>query len=136
MKHTQEPWKFEKTEGSVNDGWEAQLIPATGPDSDWHSFVVAFGFGDPDYREIAEANARRIVACVNALAGIENPDEYIASIRAETIKEAADRAVAWLADSTSGIDPALAATNSGKWLLKLRENQSAALRAAIMGEPK
>lgn len=62
--------------------------------------------------------------------------DVIESCRAETLKEAADRAVAWLADSTSGIDPALAATNSGKWLLKLREKQIATLRAAIMEEPK
>lgn len=99
-KHTKEPWALESITGSFDDGWEANLIPLTGPDSDWHCFVTAFGFGDPDYREIAEANARRIVACVNALAGIENPAEYIASIRAATLKEAADRVLAEKVEDT------------------------------------
>ena len=41
------------------------------------------------------ANARRIVACVNACAGMADPEAEIARIRAEALKEAADRAVTW-----------------------------------------
>jgi len=62
--------------------------------------------------------------------------DFLHDFRAATLKEAADRAVAWLADSTSGIDPALAATNSGKWLVRLRARQTESLRAAIEGETK
>lgn len=53
--------------------------------------------------------------------------------RARLLDEAAERGVAWLIEQTSHIDPALAATNSGKWLIKLREKQTAELRAAIKG---
>ena len=107
-KHIQEPWKIDTIRGSNDDGWEVYLIPETGPESDWH-------------RKIAKANAARIVACVNALAGIENPAEYIAAFRAATLKEAADRAEAWY--RSGQIIPAH--TNS----LAIRE-----LRAAIEGD--
>lgn len=53
-----------------------------------------------------------------------------AAIRAEC----AERAVQWLAEQTGNIDPAIAATNSGKWLIKLREKQAVQLCAAVRGE--
>lgn len=125
MNHTQEPWEFDAIEGSDSEGWAAGLMPTTGPNSYWHDFVVAYGFGEPGYKEIAEANARRIVACVNALAGVENPDEYIASIRAATLKEAADRAERWQTHLCK----------RDEWPCeKCRE--CADLRAAIEGETK
>lgn len=34
--------------------------------------------------QISEANARRIVACVNACAGIDDPANFIATVRAES----------------------------------------------------
>lgn len=54
--------------------------------------------------------------------------------RARLLNEAAERAVAWLTEQTGCIDPAIAATNSGKWLLRLREKQMAQLRAAVRGK--
>lgn len=57
----------------------------------------------------------------------------IAAHDARLLNEAAERGATWLLDQTSNIDPAIAATNSGKWLIKLREKQTAGLRAAIKG---
>lgn len=57
--------------------------------------------------------------------------QLIAVHDARLLDEAAERGVQWLIEQTSHIDPALAATNSGKWLVKLREKQTASLRAAI-----
>lgn len=54
--------------------------------------------------------------------------------RARLLDEAAERAVQWLAEQTGNIDPAIAATNSGKWLIKLREKQAVQLCAAVRGE--
>lgn len=59
--------------------------------------------------------------------------QIIAAYRARILDEAAERGATWLIEQTSHIDPALAATNSGKWLIKLREKQTAGLRAAIKG---
>jgi plasmid stabilization system protein ParE len=36
-----------------------------------------------DLRKRAEKDAKRIIACVNAMAGIENPEQYIKSLQAE-----------------------------------------------------
>lgn len=66
MKHTIEPWQF------GHFGTEAFWI---GPNETRVS--VAFVPHDCDSaRDESRENARRIVACVNACAGISNPDDY------------------------------------------------------------
>lgn len=58
MTHTKEPWRF------ISDGNDEYSIM---PGGDWYIATTHDGvFGEPT----AEANARRIVACVNACAGI------------------------------------------------------------------
>lgn len=61
-KHTAEPWHTGCGAHAMVDG-ESRLIAATVP-----RLTV-----DPRCESVAEANAARIVACVNALAGIEDP---------------------------------------------------------------
>ena len=95
--HTGEPWAFEKIEGDEKTGWEASLIPCSGVDADWHCFVTAWGLQyNDDYpqrngREISKANALRIVACVNACAGMADPAAEIGKLKGQR-----DRAVAAL----------------------------------------
>lgn len=69
QQHTPEPWevKFNSYEDS-----EGIIQHNTGPN--WSLWIV---------EKMAEsesdiANARRIVSCVNALAGIENPEKFVA----------------------------------------------------------
>lgn len=83
--------------------------------------IDLIGCGDPDCK-VCEYNRERALHIIAA---------HDAAIRAEC----AERAVKWITEQTGGIDPAIVATNSGKWLLKLREKKTASLRAAIMGEP-
>jgi hypothetical protein len=59
MEHTKEPWRY----GEDNDGW-----------------YVACGSEQLGYA-LSEANARRIVACVNACAGIDDPEAWINNAR-------------------------------------------------------
>ncbi len=97
--HTREPWAFEKIEGDEKTGWEASLIPCSGVDADWHCFVTAWGLQYNDNypqrngREVSKANALRIVACVNACAGMTDPAAEI-----EKLKGQRDRAVEALKD--------------------------------------
>lgn len=83
-KHTPEPWHIEKTVHAKDaDGGYETWISAEWGINEWHG--LAFTFGDEDSEDQAIANARRIVACVNACAGIEQKiledPEY--SIKAE-----------------------------------------------------
>lgn len=64
MKHTQEPWEI------GFNGAGAPVITVEYRDI----CTIEESFGD------AEANASRIVACVNACAGIENPGETIPAL--------------------------------------------------------
>lgn len=70
MRHSKEPWILKEGRDSVN------IV-----DIDRHA-VIAFPFisGDPDLAELEKLdllNAKRIIACVNALAGIENPEAFV-----------------------------------------------------------
>lgn len=93
-KHTPEPWIYEGLSGDIDEGWEASLIiPGDKGNADWHSFIVAYGLqGEEGAGELAEANARRIVACVNACAGMADPEAEIAKLKAEMeeLREAAE----------------------------------------------
>ena len=67
MDHTKEPWKIGN--GRKTDlymGWDTIL----GKNEDGEKFVLCRVNGN--YEDIGRANARRIVACVNACAGIPN----------------------------------------------------------------
>lgn len=66
-RHTSEPWETSKT--AMRDGSRVVYGMAGYADK-----PVACVYGAPDIAEPeAEANAARIVACVNACAGIEDP---------------------------------------------------------------
>lgn len=59
--HTPEPWSVHQNVGRKGElGVIADKAPC----------VIAHGFSEKHWPEVAEANARRIVACVNACAGI------------------------------------------------------------------
>jgi len=72
MEHTKEPWSL----GEWIDDQE-RYIDAVNGDKDlnftkWEGLAVVFGSDDfPGGHEKCEANARRIVACVNALQGVD-----------------------------------------------------------------
>ena len=57
-KHTQEPWSFDKYENIIAKSEQLLLVGISTP------------IGTGLWREEGKANARRIVACVNALAGL------------------------------------------------------------------
>lgn len=65
--HTPEPWSI-RPSGNAN---EITILDATG-----HWLMHFLHNGEP-HAETQKANARRIVACVNELAGVENPTGYV-----------------------------------------------------------
>ena len=68
-KHTAEPWQIAYEDLSIYiEDKETGL-----------NQVVCFKFGKDDEKD--EANAARIVECVNALAGIDNPIEWVRMVR-------------------------------------------------------
>lgn len=93
----------------------------------------------PDARELALSLAEGVWERNTLYVGARNQwlskaAQLIAAHDARLLDEAAERGVQWLIEQTSHIDPALAETNSGKWLIKLREKQTVELRAAITDE--
>lgn len=76
LKHTPEPWTLKKT-WSYMDYYEihgADDIGVLGEDDSHHEF------------SILEPNAKRIVDCVNAMTGIENPSEFIENLKQKNIE--------------------------------------------------
>lgn len=72
MSHTKEPWAVDSV---MSEAMHDIILDYHAPDGGYPTVVaMAHGYKDefPSVLE-AEANARRIVACVNACAGIENP---------------------------------------------------------------
>lgn len=69
---TKEPWDFE-----LLDTEEASIYPSY--DCEWTIALCADGVMS---EHSGEANARRIVACVNACAGMDDPEAEIAAMRA------------------------------------------------------
>ena len=65
MSHTKEPWRVAE-ESFDNDGIQESVIRALGGRA-VIAVTLEFGENNPNMRE---ANARRIVACVNAVAGV------------------------------------------------------------------
>jgi hypothetical protein len=71
--HTPEPW-------SQSDTWVFA--------ADREFISVSFGHKQfTDQRASAKANAERIVACVNALAGIEDPEAFVKEAKAALQKD-------------------------------------------------
>ena len=68
MNHTKEPWKT-GTNGAPLYWWSGQVIGSIEGDSEG---VIATC--NQNYSELSTSNARRIVACVNACAGIETEE--------------------------------------------------------------
>lgn len=72
--HTPEPWQYDPDQSET-------LIEYTDERGLTGMVAQVEGYSDEPY----EANAQRIVACVNALAGIRDPEAFMAEWRA--IKE-------------------------------------------------
>ena len=83
MKHTPEPWEFAEWNTGINNS------PGFGLMTDVGSLNVTVhtrkpkgnGFDEVDCTDQAIADARRIVSCVNACAGIEDPAAAIQAAR-------------------------------------------------------
>ncbi len=74
--HTPEPWCIHRGYSGYAQ-FPADVVIESMADDEW---CVAIAIGD--VLEVpAEANAARIVACVNALTGIENPAEWVAKAK-------------------------------------------------------
>ncbi len=74
MKHSPEPWTVgSRSGGSIGiDSYKHQ-------GTSWFSFasvVVKMSDSESD-KEEGHANLHRIIACVNAMAGIEDPEEFV-----------------------------------------------------------
>lgn len=89
--HTQEPWLVTGPQKGKIGGYEVvSTVPGTNR-YDTHP-LVAMMQHSPDRQHVAEADARRIVACVNACAGI--PTEALeAGAIAALVLEARDASV-------------------------------------------
>jgi hypothetical protein len=72
-KHTPEPWCFRET-------WDDNIIPVD-LSGDWDS--IFFQVGNYDTPACSRANGERIVSCVNACAGMEDPEAEIRKLRAD-----------------------------------------------------
>ena len=78
QKHTPEPWRFDSVEMKIK-GF-----------GDLHGrAVIANVSAKMDYargKNTQYANAKRIVECINALAGIENPAEWVRILKEERVE--------------------------------------------------
>lgn len=68
--HTEEPWI-----DIVLDG----RISIQNPDAGLEDNTICGIFYEPNTLPLAKANASRIIACVNAMAGIEDPETWVKS---------------------------------------------------------
>lgn len=84
-KHTPEPWRLAASHERSEFGCEPEIVGPAHVDVDECEFVAVVCEG----LNATEANAHRIVACVNALAGVEEPEAELARLR---VIEAAARA--------------------------------------------
>ena len=83
MKHTKEPWSINNSR--VVDQPYRLVIYAS-----CRRIALCFKEGNSIYvsEKEAEANAKRIVDCVNALEGIENPKEWVDVMRDRKVTDA------------------------------------------------
>ena len=82
-RHTPEPWICR----------EHTFGPAAEPTSLWKIVMTADGNFTYVAEQLTEANARRIVACVNACAGMDDPATMILAIRKSNEKRYVEIAV-------------------------------------------
>jgi len=92
-KHTPEPWKIDEHENHffIMRRWGGGVEPGNSSvfGSAYGAHIGSLEFvGDTAVptRKQAEANARRIVACVNACKGMADPENEIAVLRAAAEK--------------------------------------------------
>jgi len=70
-KHTPGPWKYVAAHGEFEMYKQAEIV---GADEEGIAYPFPLNLSPPGRRE---ANAERIVQCVNALEGVENPAEAL-----------------------------------------------------------
>lgn len=106
-KHTPEPWAI-GSGSHVCGGWSG-MIRVESPE-DFHNNGIEYPDGSTrsftnvvcgttGHSETARENILRIVACVNAMAGIDDPAAFVA--RAKRIEEAARDLIGCWQDDTS-----------------------------------
>ncbi len=79
-KHTPEPWKYESTESYDDyDEYERAEVLITGSDKEQDPVFASCGCCQGI--SCNKADIERIIACVNAFAGIENPASAIITER-------------------------------------------------------
>lgn len=74
--HTKEPWKYYELE---DDRFGVKIPREKKTRYGAEPYAVIGGF-EPEDRNEMKANARRIVACVNACAGIDDPELWVAQM--------------------------------------------------------
>lgn len=75
--HTKEPWVQGDCSRNMIYAWKGQVLVFT---DDGYRIIVSC---NQNYPEEAEANARRIVACVNACTDMKDPAADIDTIKAQ-----------------------------------------------------
>lgn len=82
LKHTPEPWTCRK---SFDVKYNQRIFSI---DSDQYEEVVTVWSCEPEGENIvsSEATANRIVDCVNAMTGIENPSEFIENLKQKNLE--------------------------------------------------
>lgn len=80
MKHTPEPWTLTKRiESFLSTKWDAFAFFVEGPKDSMCRPCAVFTDGEKN-RGLAEANAERIISCINACAGIPDPEVTIPAL--------------------------------------------------------
>ncbi|MDP3859881.1 MAG: hypothetical protein Q8Q73_19140 [Stagnimonas sp.] len=102
QKHTPEPWSLETVPTSIGTCHMIGPFPSRGAKSETHACIYADSVRMGDYGHSAigdelRANAERIVACVNAMAGVTDPASYIATLQ-ERIDTFSESAAAYMAE--------------------------------------
>jgi hypothetical protein len=77
-KHTPEPWRVD-----LNESLKVRMIVSSPSDAIGKAPIAQILTANPYQipEEIQQANSARIVECVNAFAGVENPAEYIDNLK-------------------------------------------------------
>lgn len=74
--HTKEPWAVD-TDNRDGMEWNNHIVSLKSP----HLRICFMAHDGTDENVRGEANARRIVVCVNACAGIDDPELWVAQMR-------------------------------------------------------
>ena len=107
MTHTPEPWTYEPLEWDNAWGRVGCIVAVTFPGYSGRRKSFRIGRALDDQIQVDEhANAARIVACVNACAGMTDPAAELASLRAEVERLRKENQT--LSDMSQGKDDAIA----------------------------